>query len=127
MPTTLDADLPAALEARGLTCPLDLPENLQDLQGALAAANGVTAEEAQEWLAGKFGLLPYSSSRPALAVQSETVFRDLVSESHEAEDEPWLPIGTVGPLLIVGHYNPAARACWGIPEAFTIKALLNQQ
>ena len=127
MPTTLDADLPAALEARGLICPLDLPENLQDLQGSLAAANGVAAEEAQEWLAGKFGLLPYSSSRPALAVQSETVFRDLASESHEAEEEPWLPIGTVGPLLIVGHYNPAARACWGIPEAFTIKALLNQQ
>jgi type II secretory ATPase GspE/PulE/Tfp pilus assembly ATPase PilB-like protein len=127
MPTTLDADLPAALEARGLTCPLDLPENLQDLQGALAAANGVAAEEAQEWLAGKFGLLPYSSSRPALAVQSETVFRDLASESHEAEVGPWLPIGTVGPLLILGHYNPGARACWGIPEAFSIKALLNQQ
>ena len=127
MPTaTLHADLAAALESRGLTAPLDLPENSQDLHVAVATANGVPAEEAQEWLAGKFGLLPYISSRPGLAVQAETVFRDLAGESHEKEEEPWVPIGSVGPLLIVGHYNPAAPAVWGIANAFTIKVLLTQ-
>ena len=65
---TLDAALPAALESRGISAPLDLPENAQDLQAAIAAANGVPAEEAQEWLAGKFGLLPYIASRPGLTV-----------------------------------------------------------
>ncbi len=128
MPTALlDPELPGALESRGLTAPLDVPENVQNLHAALALANGVPEEESLEWLAGKFGLLPYVSSRPAMSVQTENAFRNLASAYQDKEEEPWLPIGTIGPLLILGHYNPAAKACWGIPEAFTIRALLEQK
>lgn len=128
MAITLDAQLPAALEARGLRSPLDLPENSQNLQEAVALANGAPEAEALEWLAQKFGLIPYVSSRPAISAQTEGVFRDLAcAPAHGPEDEPWLPIGTIGPLVIMGHYNPAADACWGIPGAFSVRVLLNQK
>ncbi len=129
MPATamLDTQLPAALEAKGLTAPLDLPENAQDLQAALAAANGVPEEQALEWLASSFGLLPYTSSRPSLTVQAERAFRELAAEEHEGNEEPWLPVGVVGPLLIMAHYNPAARARWEIPEAFVLQVLVGQR
>ena len=128
MPTAvLDPELPAVLESKGLTCPLDLPENVQDLQAAVAAANGVPEEEAFEWLAAKFDLLPYTTARASLPVQSETPFRTLAGTVYDKEEEPWLPVGTVGPLLIVGHFNPGARGQWGIPECFTIRVLLTQR
>ena len=58
MPTALlDPELPGALESRGLTAPLNVPENVRNLHSALALANGVPEEESLEWLAGKFGLL----------------------------------------------------------------------
>jgi len=122
-----DPELPAALESKGLTCPLDLPENVHDLHAAVAAANGAPPAEAFEWLAAKFGLLPFTATRPALPVQSETCFRTLAAAPHDQNEEPWLPVGTVGPLLIMGHYNPGARGRWGIPEAFTIRVLLTQR
>jgi type II secretory ATPase GspE/PulE/Tfp pilus assembly ATPase PilB-like protein len=122
----LDPELPAALESKGLTCPLDLPENVQDLHTAVAAANGVPPEEAFEWLAGKFGLLPFAATRAALSVQSEMSFRTLAGTPHDKSEEPWLPVGTVGPLLILGHYNPGARGRWGIPDNFTLRVLLTQ-
>jgi type II secretory ATPase GspE/PulE/Tfp pilus assembly ATPase PilB-like protein len=123
----LDTDLPAALQSKGLTVPLDLPANTQDLQASLALANGIAQEEAQEWLAAKFGLLPYLSTRPSLSVQTENVFRELAAQTHERDEEPWLPVGSLGPLLVLGHYNPASRKMWGIPEAFTIRVLLDQR
>ncbi len=128
MPTALlDPELPGALESRGLTAPLNVPENVRNLHSALALANGVPEEESLEWLAGKFGLLPYVSSRPAIAVQTESAFRNLASAFQDKEEEPWVPVGTIGPLLILGHYNPAAKPCYGIPEAFTTRVLLEQR
>ncbi|MGA0176725.1 MAG: hypothetical protein ACO3L2_08365, partial [Chthoniobacterales bacterium] len=115
------------MASRGIRVPLDLPENAQDLHAALAMANGVAQEEAQEWLAGKFGILPYIANRPSVSVQAENVFRQLAAESLGLEDEPWLPVGSLGPLLIIGHYDPAARAKWGVPDAFTIPVLLEQR
>lgn len=125
--TAIDATLIAALEARGLTAPLDTEGVSENLQEAIALANGVPAEEAIEWLAGKFGILPYASARPSLSVQAENCFRELAAENHEKEDEPWLPVGNVGPLLVVGHYNPASGTNWGIPEAFTIRTLISRR
>jgi type II secretory ATPase GspE/PulE/Tfp pilus assembly ATPase PilB-like protein len=127
MPSLLNPELTAALEAKGLAAPLDLEENAHDLQGALASANGVPPEEALEWLAGKFGLLPYVSSRPSLSVQAENTFRSLASAFQDKEDEPWLPIGTIGPFLIMGHYNPAPKPRWGIPPAYFIGVLVGQK
>ena len=108
----------------GLSAPLDTPESWADLHLALGQANGIAPEETHEWLADKFQLLPFRSPRPSLSVQAEVIFRLLASPVMEAE--PWLPIGSLGPLVILGHYNPAAVGDWDIPPAFAIRLVLSQ-
>lgn len=117
----------AALQERGLTAPLDTEENRQDLQAALAHANGVPEEQALEWLARQFDLLPVRTQRPSISVQVEGAFRLFAQSPRSQESEPWLPIGLVGPLVICGHHNPAAADTWDIPRAFVIRILLESQ
>lgn len=113
-----------ALLAKGLISSLDTPENLAELQKSLAQANGVEPIEALEWLAQTFQLLPYRPDRPALSVQTESVFRTLATG--ELSGEPWVPVGTVGPIMVLGHYNPVATEQWSIPDVFCLKVLLEQ-
>lgn len=119
--------LHTALVAKGLSPALDTPENKRNLHVALAFANGIPEEQAHEWLARQFNLLPVHTSRPSIATQVETIFRLFVGEDRPEKSEPWVPIGHVGPLPICGHYNPMAQNTWGIPRAFMIPALITQQ
>jgi type II secretory ATPase GspE/PulE/Tfp pilus assembly ATPase PilB-like protein len=116
--------LTEALRAKGLLSALDDEKAQADLHASVGAANSVPAGEEFEWLAKKFGLPPFRPNRPTLSVQTESVFRLLAQDS--GEPEPWLPVGTLGPLLIVGHYNPAAPGCWNIPKGFSVRTLLSQ-
>ena len=113
-----------ALRAKGLLASLDTPEAQANLHTSLAQANSILPEVAFEWLARQFKILPYGPSRPALSVQTESLFRLLAGQTDAAE--PWLPVGPLGPLLIIGHYNPATLDAWGIPGAFCLKVLLSQ-
>jgi type II secretory ATPase GspE/PulE/Tfp pilus assembly ATPase PilB-like protein len=113
-----------ALRDKSLLAALDTPEAQAGLHAALAAANGVAAEEAFEWLAKKFQLIPYRPNRPSLSVQTESTFRTLARET--SAEEPWLPVGPLGPLLIIGHYNPAAGDFWGMAADYCIRVLLTQ-
>jgi type II secretory ATPase GspE/PulE/Tfp pilus assembly ATPase PilB-like protein len=107
-----------------LSAALDTPENHARLHIALAQANGIAEEEAFEWLARTFQLLPFRPIRPSLSVQTESTFRLLAAET--AGEEPWLPVGELGPLVILGHYNPAAGDFWGIPPELSLRVLLEQ-
>jgi type II secretory ATPase GspE/PulE/Tfp pilus assembly ATPase PilB-like protein len=123
-----DADILAlheALLAKGLVSSLDTPENLAELQKSVAQANGVEPIEALEWLAKSFQLLPYRPDRPAFSVQTESVFRILAAG--ELAGEPWVPVGTVGPIMVLGHYNPVATEQWNIPDVFCLKVLIEQK
>jgi type II secretory ATPase GspE/PulE/Tfp pilus assembly ATPase PilB-like protein len=126
MPTHADSPLYNMLLDKGLVAPLDTPENAQNFQQALAQANGVAPEEAMEWLAQTFDLLPLRGAKLALAVPAESAFRGLAALSAEATDRPWVPLGKLGPLIIMGHYNPAAQGTWGIPSPFIVRVLLEQ-
>jgi type II secretory ATPase GspE/PulE/Tfp pilus assembly ATPase PilB-like protein len=90
----------------------------------LAQANAVPPEQSLEWLAKQFQLLPYQPIRPSLSVQTEALFRSLAGPTDAPE--PWLPVGLLGPLVILAHYNPAAIDSWGVPEAFCVKVLVGQ-
>ncbi len=123
---TLESPLYSTLQELGLKAPLDLPDNERSLHAALAQANGIPIEEAFEWIADKFQLLPFRTTRPGISVPTENVFRQIIAEAPELEQQPWLPVGVLGPLLIVGHYNPTAEGTWGIPSGFLVRVLLDQ-
>lgn len=39
-------------------------------------------------------------------------------------NHPWLPLGTLGPLLIMGHYNPASFDFMGVPKPFRVEVII---
>lgn len=123
--TTADQQaLHEALRSRNLASALDTTQTSADCHNALAQANAVPPGQSLEWLAKQFQLLPYQPIRPSLSVQTEALFRSLAGPTDAPE--PWLPVGPLGPLVILAHYNPAALHTWGIPEAFCVKVLVGQ-
>ena len=123
--TTADQQaLHEALRSRNLASALDTTQTSADCHNALAQANAVPPEQSLEWLAKQFQMLPYQPIRPSLSVQTEALFRSLAGPTDAPE--PWLPVGPLGPLVILAHYNPAAIDTWGIPEAFCVKVLVGQ-
>lgn len=111
---------------KGLSAPLQTAENAENFQEALALANGIPPEEAMEWMAGVFALIPLANPRLVLPVAAEATFRSLAFEDAASEELPWVPVGKLGPLLILGHFNPAASGTWRIPEQFVVRTLLTQ-
>ena len=99
------------------------PAQDQELHLLLAHANGIPQDEALEWLAGAFQILPFDTTRTACSTRAEAIFRNLASSGHE-DDEAWMPLGNLGPLLICAHYNPASTALWKIPIEFLVTVLI---
>jgi len=113
-----------SLADRGLRAPDHLMPNAP-LADQIAVANGVGSEMGLEWLAEHFQLLPFGLHRPTCTTKAEAIFRRLARQTDD--DEPWLPFGTVGPLLICGHYNPVGNGLWMIPPSFIIPVLVPQE
>lgn len=113
------------LAQMGLAAPEQPPQEDEELHHVLASANGVAEPEAHEWLAGHFHMLPLAALRPTCSSRGEAVFRNL-AVAGSAEDEPWLPIGSLGPLLILAHYNPTSGSFWQIPTEFIIPVILTR-
>ena len=78
------------------------------------------AEDASEAAA----LMPLRLLRATTTMPAETMVRHLGRLPHTAE--PWLPLATLGPLLIVGHYDPASSDTWGLPSFLIIRTRLSQ-
>jgi type II secretory ATPase GspE/PulE/Tfp pilus assembly ATPase PilB-like protein len=101
----------------------DTPSESRDLHLHVASANGIPEEEALEWFARKFGLTPFDPLRIGCSSRAEACFRSLCPNADE-NTEKWMPFGTVGPLLICAHYNPACADIWGIPDDFIFPVLV---
>lgn len=114
-------ELQAAVETRGHLAGQQLEAGVE-LFHHLAAANNILSEDGLEWLAGMFQMLPLAPTRTSCSSRGEAIFRKLaIPAGHE---EGWMPFGTLGPLLICAHYNPASTAFWGIPQEFIIPVLI---
>jgi len=117
-------ELAETLSTRGLAIPDAMPRS--DAQTAIARLNHRDSESALEWLAGEFEVIPLRLARAACSTKAEELFRRLAREKSTVE-EPWLPFGTLGPLLLCAHYNPVAQGQWGISEHFTIRTLVSEK
>ncbi|MFP6872250.1 MAG: GspE/PulE family protein [Verrucomicrobiales bacterium] len=42
-------------------------------------------------------------------------------------EEPWIPVATLGPLLILGHYNPSSPETWGIPDFLCVRVVIERE
>ncbi|MBE2204256.1 MAG: type II/IV secretion system protein [Chthoniobacterales bacterium] len=103
-----------------------MPEEVVDLHHHLAQNNGVDQEEALEWLARKFGILPFDPVRAKCSTRAEDAFRRLAPQAGDPETEKWIPFGTLGPLMLCAHYNPACTQLWDIPVELIIPVLIPQ-
>ena len=103
-----------------------MPEDAVDLHQHLAQANGISTEEALEWLARKFGILPLNPVRANCSTRAEDAFRRLAPQVGDPEVERWIPFGSLGPLVLCAHYNPACTELWDIPVELIIPVLIPQ-
>jgi type II secretory ATPase GspE/PulE/Tfp pilus assembly ATPase PilB-like protein len=42
-------------------------------------------------------------------------------------DEPWLPITTLGPLLVFAHHDPKSDEMWGVADHLTVKVAISSE
>lgn len=90
----------------------------------IAQANGIETTQALEWLAGLVNLPPFELPRPSCSTRAEKLLRSMAGG--EAGEEPWLPFATLGPLLLLAHYNPLCSNFWNIPSEFCLRFIVPQ-
>ena len=101
------------------------PEGSIDLHAHIAHTNGIGSDESFEWFAKTFGLLPYDPVRMSCSTRAEKSFR-LLSPQMAGTEECWMPFGTLGPLLLCAHYDPASEEFWHIPKEIIVPVLIPQ-
>lgn len=70
---------------------------------------------------------PLSNTRvPLDLLRMYQNWADLLSSWPELESEPWLPVGAIGPLLILGHYLPPDRQPALLPPWMSGRALIEE-
>jgi type II secretory ATPase GspE/PulE/Tfp pilus assembly ATPase PilB-like protein len=107
-------------QSKGWVAPSDPAE--KDFLATLAAREKVDSEVALEWFAEELGFLPFGLPRATCANTAEECLRHY-GRADDAE-EPWLPFATLGPLLVMAHYNPAALSDWHVPRDLQMRVLV---
>ena len=78
-----------------------------------------------EGIAVQFGILQVELPRETCTADSEALVR-LLGRAPQSQS-PWLPIASLGPLLILAHHNPKCSDNWGIPDFLTVKVAISPE
>lgn len=78
-----------------------------------------------EGLALQNGLLPVTLMRESCSPEAERIVRKLGRVPFVAD--PWLPVTTLGPLVVMAHHSPRASDLWGIPSALVVRVLISAE
>jgi len=110
--------------------PLTQPSRTAEANGGAAAEPELSGEDPFasllvniEGIAVQYGLLPIDLPRVGCSAPAETLLRKLGRSART--DAPWLPVATLGPLLVLAHHNPKSSDTWGIPDFLTVKVVIS--
>jgi len=78
-----------------------------------------------EGLAMQHRILPVCLMRETCSPDAERIVRKLGRVPYVAD--PWLPVMTFGPLLVMAHHNPRAGDTWGVPAFLTLRVLITPE
>jgi type II secretory ATPase GspE/PulE/Tfp pilus assembly ATPase PilB-like protein len=92
---------------------------------AAALLGGFEGLMSLEGTAVQFGILPVKLPRETCSVDAENLLRRLGRFPHS--DNPWLPVATLGPLLVFAHHAPRSSDMWGVPACFAVKIAISQE
>lgn len=70
-------------------------------------------------------LLPLTMLRESCSPDAERLVRRLGRVPYVAD--PWLPISTLGPIIVMAHHNPRAGDLWGGPTFLTIRVVISAE
>lgn len=76
-----------------------------------------------ETLAAGACMLPVKIPRGTCSIPAENLLRTLGRNPRSAN--PWVPIGTLGPLLIMAHHQIDPQDYWGVPEALRVPIIID--
>jgi type II secretory ATPase GspE/PulE/Tfp pilus assembly ATPase PilB-like protein len=76
-----------------------------------------------EGVALQNGILPVQLLREGISPEAEQAVRKLGRVPQVSD--PWLPVSTIGPLVVMAHHYPKAADFWGIPSCFVLKVLIS--
>ena len=121
-----ETEAPKGSESMSIPVPdgAEVPEG-GDVKGIAAADGRVAGPRFLEKLGDETGFLPVELPRKTCSLPAETLLRKLGRLA--TSKEPWLPVGSIGPLLVVGHYKAGEEELWGVPEALTVKILITEE
>ncbi len=78
-----------------------------------------------EGLALQHKLIPVNLLRESCTPEAEKIVRKLGRVPYVAD--PWLPVTTLGPILVMAHHNPRAGDTWGVPSFLVIRILISAE
>lgn len=78
-----------------------------------------------EGMALQYGMIPLTLLRESCSPEAERLVRKLGRVPYVAD--PWLPVTTLGPLLVMAHHNPRAGDLWGVPSFLVIRVLVTAE
>lgn len=77
-----------------------------------------------EELAQRFSIPPVKLPRGTCSVPAENMLRLFGSPCQTAT--PWIPIGVLGPLVIMGHFDPESQDFWQIPQFLIVRVAIER-
>ena len=102
----------------------DVLPGSKPVHGTDMSSESISEELELDQIANLSGIPPVQLLRASCSVDAENLLRKL--GRMPSGDEPWIPIGALGPFPILGHFNPVSDDTWGIPDYLCVKVVISK-